>query len=135
MCVQCLGKESDDVDIALDDTYGEDFAKLVTEYLNKSKGEGEKKVHFGVIQANADKGKHLETATLHMDKVSVDLVNLRAEDTYTTSAQTSPRVGDKPHGGGIGTPKEDAFRRDLTVNSLFYNINEGKVEDFTGMGL
>lgn len=30
-----------------------------------------------------------------------------------------------------GTPKEDAFRRDLTINALFYNINENKIEDFT----
>lgn len=27
---------------------------------------------------------------------------------------------------------EDALRRDLTINSMFYNINEGVVEDFTG---
>ena len=35
----------------------------------------------------------------------------------------------------LGTPTEDAYRRDLTINSLFYNINERKVEDFTGLGL
>jgi tRNA nucleotidyltransferase (CCA-adding enzyme) len=35
----------------------------------------------------------------------------------------------------IGTPEQDAFRRDLTINSLFYNINEGKIEDHTGMGI
>jgi tRNA nucleotidyltransferase/poly(A) polymerase len=34
----------------------------------------------------------------------------------------------------IGTPSEDAFRRDLTINSLFYNINSQVVEDFTGRG-
>ena len=33
----------------------------------------------------------------------------------------------------IGTAIQDAFRRDLTINSMFYNINEGKVEDFTKM--
>ncbi len=38
-----------------------------------------------------------------------------------------PRTGQR-----IGTPKEDAFRRDLTINALFYNINTGKVEDHTG---
>ena len=27
------------------------------------------------------------------------------------------------------------MRRDLTFNSLFYNINEAKVEDFTGKGM
>lgn len=35
----------------------------------------------------------------------------------------------------IGTPEEDAFRRDLTINAMFYNINEGKVEDFTNRGI
>ena len=35
----------------------------------------------------------------------------------------------------IGTPEQDAYRRDLTLNSLFYNINTGKVEDLTGMGI
>lgn len=34
----------------------------------------------------------------------------------------------------IGTPLEDAKMRDLTINSLFFNVNESKVEDFTGKG-
>ena len=32
----------------------------------------------------------------------------------------------------FGTPEQDALRRDLTINSLFYNINLHSVEDFTG---
>lgn len=35
----------------------------------------------------------------------------------------------------IGTPLEDALRRDFTINSLFYNINTGEVEDFTERGI
>lgn len=34
----------------------------------------------------------------------------------------------------VGTAEEDALRRDLTINALFYNINEGIIEDFTGRG-
>ena len=30
---------------------------------------------------------------------------------------------------------EDAYRRDLTINSLFYNLNTGTVEDFTMRGI
>ncbi len=30
---------------------------------------------------------------------------------------------------------QDAERRDLTVNALFYNLNTRTVEDFTGRGL
>ena len=35
----------------------------------------------------------------------------------------------------IGTPLEDAYRRDLTINSLFYNINTNTIEDFTMRGI
>jgi len=35
----------------------------------------------------------------------------------------------------IGTPKEDASRRDLTINALFYNVNTNYIEDFTCTGL
>lgn len=35
----------------------------------------------------------------------------------------------------FGTPEQDAFRRDFTINSLFYNINNGVIEDFTGRGI
>lgn len=35
----------------------------------------------------------------------------------------------------FGTPEEDAYRRDLTINSLFYNIHTGLVEDLTGRGI
>ena len=35
----------------------------------------------------------------------------------------------------IGTPVEDAYRRDLTINSLFYNVNTQTIEDFTLRGI
>ena len=35
----------------------------------------------------------------------------------------------------IGTPEQDALRRDLTLNSLFYNINTKQIEDFTNNGI
>ena len=108
-----MGLESDDIDIALDDMYGEDFAKLINDHLN-NEGNLDKK-RFGVIKANSDKSKHLETATIKVDGVFVDLVNLRSEQ-YTEDSRV-PVIE-------IGTPEEDAYRRDLTINSLFYNINE-----------
>ena len=35
----------------------------------------------------------------------------------------------------FGSLEEDAFRRDLTINALYYNISTDKVEDVTGKGL
>ena len=31
----------------------------------------------------------------------------------------------------LGTPLEDALRRDVTMNALFYNVHTRSVEDFT----
>jgi len=56
----------------------------------------------------------------------IDLVNLRSE-TYSDISRV-PTIE-------IGTPEQDALRRDLTINSMFYNINENKIEDYTGKGL
>ena len=64
--------------------------------------------------------------TAKIGPFSVDFVNLRTE-TYQQDSRIPKAV--------FGTPLEDALRRDLTINSLFYNIHSGKVEDFTEMGI
>ena len=115
--IQLMGKESNDIDIALDDLYGEQFAKLLNDQLYP---QGSKK--FGVIKSNSEKSKHLETAAIRVHGTFIDLVNLRSEK-YTEDSRV-PTID-------IGTPEEDAFRRDLTINALFYNINNSTVEDFT----
>ena len=107
-----LGKESDDIDIALNNMKGSKLAQLINEELYP----GKEKV--GIIQQNAEKGKHLETATIKICKIWVDFVNLRSEKE-----------------NDLGTPLSDAERRDLSINSLFYNINEEKVEDWTNKGI
>ena len=107
-----LGKESDDIDIALNDMKGSTLASLINEELYPGKNK------VGIIQQNVEKGKNLETATIKINNTWIDLVNLRCEDKNK-----------------IGTPITDAERRDLSINSLFYNINEGKVEDFTNKGI
>lgn len=118
-----IGRFSDDIDIALDDMLGKDFAEKVNEYLTL-KGE---EIHgIGVIQTNPEQSKHLETARLKVRGVWIDLVNLRSE-AYAEDSRI-PTMD-------FGTPTQDAFRRDLTINSMFYNINTGCVEDFTEMGM
>jgi tRNA nucleotidyltransferase/poly(A) polymerase len=112
-----------DIDIALDDMLGREFADHLNQYLSAM---GEETVSVGVVLKNPEKSKHLETATMKVDSFWIDFVNLRAEE-YTQDS----RIPDLMR---IGTAEEDAFRRDLTINSLFYNINTGEVEDWTGRG-
>jgi tRNA nucleotidyltransferase (CCA-adding enzyme) len=112
-----------DIDIALDDMLGREFADHLNEFLSKR---GRETVPVGVVLKNPEKSKHLETATMKVGSFWIDFVNLRAEE-YTQDS----RIPDLMR---IGTASEDAFRRDLTINALFYNINLGTVEDFTGRG-
>jgi len=118
-----LGKGSDDIDIALDNLMGRQFAEKVNEYLNAA---GHETHSIGVIQCNPDQSKHLETARMKVCGVWLDLVNLRSE-TYAEGSRI-PEMQ-------FGSPEQDALRRDFTINSMFYNINTGMLEDLTQRGM
>eukprot|EP00605_Chrysophyceae_sp_TOSAG23-4_P002850 GSChrysophyteH1.ASY1.ANO1.3139.1 assembled CDS len=118
-----LGKSSSDIDIAIDDQTGVIFATSVNEYL---KSIGVASHRLAVIMANPEQSKHIETAKLKVLGLPIDFVNLRSES-YTEDS----RVPDIKFGSAV----EDAERRDLTINSLFYNINTATIEDLTNCGL
>jgi tRNA nucleotidyltransferase (CCA-adding enzyme) len=127
-----LGKESDDIDVAVNVLTGAAFAEKLYLYVNSlddtvfqaryglTKLEVVGRLH--VVKSNPEQSKHLETATLKIFGYSVDFANLRTE-TYTADSR-NPIMK-------FGTAQEDAFRRDATINALFYNLNEDAVEDFT----
>ncbi|KAL4916569.1 hypothetical protein BDW62DRAFT_211833 [Aspergillus aurantiobrunneus] len=133
-----LGVESHDIDVAINNMTGYQFGMMLQKYLSipenlhkylKDHDEEElDKEHISLhkIEANPEKSKHLETVATKIFGFDVDLVNLRKE-TYTEHSRT-PQME-------FGTAEEDALRRDATINALFYNLNESKVEDFTGTGL
>ncbi len=110
-----LSIDSDDIDIAVNNMSGEQFAHLVNKHMGATG-------KLTVVKANPDQSKHLATAMLRIKGLPIDFVNLRKEE-YADSR--IPIVSP-------GTPEEDASRRDLTINSLFYNINTGEIEDFVG---
>lgn len=56
----------------------------------------------------------------------VDFVHLRAEE-YSDDSRVPTTT--------LAKPTEDASRRDITINALFYNLHTQQVEDFTGSGL
>ncbi|KAL6784341.1 hypothetical protein ACKKBG_A05770 [Auxenochlorella protothecoides x Auxenochlorella symbiontica] len=118
-----MGRASDDIDVALDDALGSAFAEAVNGYLA---GQGQGVHSVAVIAANPGQSKHLETARMRVNGLWLDLVNLRCEEYAAGSRIPAMR---------FGTPRQDAERRDFTINALFYNINSGEVEDLTGRGL
>jgi len=113
-----LSLPCNDIDIAVDNMTGESFANLVNEYLL----EHGKKQTVTIVEANPDQSKHLATAMIKLFGLPIDFVNLRTESYADTRIPTM----------AFDTPLEDARRRDLTINSIFYNINTDEVEDYVG---
>lgn len=113
-----MGVNSHDIDVTLDNISGYSFALGLSRKVGDSPN-----VHR--ILANPDKSKHLETAIVHLYGFSIDFVHLRSESYSSTRI---PNII-------AGTPEEDANRRDVTINSLFYNLVTEEVEDLTGRGM
>lgn len=57
----------------------------------------------------------------------IELVQTRKEQ-YTRETSRCPEVA-------FGTIEEDCYRRDFTVNSLYYDITRGNMVDITGLGI
>jgi tRNA nucleotidyltransferase (CCA-adding enzyme) len=114
-----LGLQTHDVDIAMDTCTGVEFANLVKSYMELHSDCHPK---IGVIAANPSQSKHLETATMNIHGMDVDFSNLRHEQ-YQDDSRIPTTI--------IGTPLEDAYRRDFTMNSLYYNLQTKQVEDWT----
>lgn len=113
-----LGIDSNDIDITLDTVSGYEFASGMRSFYGWNGP-------VGKIKANPDKSKHLETAVMKINGISIDFLSLRKEEYGETRI---PQIISC-------SAKEDAFRRDLTINSLFYNLMTEKIEDLTEFGL
>lgn len=124
-----LNHPSKDIDVAISNMTGSEFGSLMKQFVElpevRDKYEQDILGRLARIEANPEKSKHLETATMKVLGFDIDLVNLRKE-TYTNDSR-NPTVE-------FGSPEEDALRRDSTINALFYNLQTSEVEDFTGRG-
>ena len=69
---------------------GNEFATHLTKWVQKNTGHAPK---VGVIHANPDQSKHLETATVKVHGRDIDLVNLRAEEYAENSRIPTAMVG------------------------------------------
>ena len=123
-----LGKESDDIDIAISKMSGIEFAKLIHNY-SVSKGiQGVEKPYEVSLDKVIDKPAgdggqtNLMVGGISIDGQKIEIVPMRTEKYDPNSRKpTIVRTDDV---------KEDVRRRDLTINSLYYNIETGKVEDY-----
>ncbi|KAG9496959.1 hypothetical protein J7337_011748 [Fusarium musae] len=124
-----LDIQSHDIDVAINAMTGVPFAQAMCDYCERPEAMSKHSIgHADIgslhnVARNPEKSKHLETAMIKMFGLDLDFVNLRKE-TYTEDSR-NPQME-------FGTAEEDARRRDATVNALFYNLHDDRVEDFTG---
>ena len=72
---------------------------------------------FRLAHIHFKNGKVIEVATFRRDPL------LSKKEDF----ETSPKWKNT-----YGTPQEDAFRRDITINALFYDVSKAKVLDYVG---
>lgn len=141
-----LGVQSGDIDIAVDVVSGVRLSHLIEERFADiyatpadtaamSINEVEKTEplvagvqlpSISVTKLNPDQSKHLETAIMKLYGLELNFAQLRT-DSYDLESRI-PQIKN-------ASPMEDAFRRDFTINSIFYNIMTDTIEDFTGRGI
>lgn len=101
---------SDDIDLTVDGTDWREFATRIQKICDPER-------EIIVLEANLEQSKSVSTARVRVSKdLWLDICDL----------QYDPAVDDH------ATAESDARRRDFTLNALFFNINENKVEDFVG---
>src|SRR5262245_6335959 len=82
--------------------------------------------------------KTIEVATFRRPVTAEDLAAAAAAEEHQAEAQAAADAKDAAHDrlvhrdNTFGTPEEDAFRRDFTINALFYDIGTFSIIDYTG---
>lgn len=103
-----LNKECDDIDICVEGCTSEEFALQLAEQYPK------KATKIVVFEENPKQAKFMKTVRVCIyGSAWIDICNLRGENL-------------------VATALTDAQHRDLSINALFYNITDSKVEDFVG---
>lgn len=121
-----MGNESDDLDVALSSAAtGLDFAQFLQKMGESQGGSNPTGKLYSTALDKTDTGSgDLQVAALDIYGEKIDFVNLRTEE-YTSDSRVPVQTM-------TDSPEEDAQRRDLTINSLYYNIGTGQIEDYIG---
>lgn len=155
---QCSSK---DIDLVTSNISGQAFAHLLRGYLTKrklssslfasirnpfaddlefsfpqltySKAEGILEGASTAFSLDSDsangesKSNPLQTANFKIGAFDIDVCHLR-KDQYDVSSRVPTQTQ-------LASPAEDSWRRDLTINALFYNLHSNQIEDWTEQGL
>ncbi len=104
-----LGRPAKDFDIVTDARPGQIKKRFANAYVIGRR--------FRLVHIRFSGGKTIEVATFR-----------KAADPIVKKGQAGEPVPPRPY----GTPEEDSFRRDITINALFYDVINDAVIDYVG---
>ncbi|NJL70085.1 MAG: CCA tRNA nucleotidyltransferase [Candidatus Competibacteraceae bacterium] len=125
-----LGVESDDIDIAISRMSGFEFARAIETFAKQSGVAGVGSAYDVSLDKSAEpteaegNNAQLMVGGIPLFGLKVELVPMRTE-TYNEKSR-------KPIIDRTDNVLDDVVRRDLTINSMYYNIDSGQVEDYVG---
>jgi len=125
-----LGKESDDIDIAVD-MPGYEFAQLVAEAAVKENITHDPRAYRVSLEKSANPDEvgmandNLMVGAVYLFGQKIEFVPMRTEH-YPDPNSRQPEITT------TNDPREDVKRRDLTINAIYYNIDNGEIDDFVG---
>ncbi len=76
-------------------------------------------------------GRRFKLVHILFHREIIEVATFRGQETVDANQQTNER-GILVRDNSYGSLDEDAWRRDFTVNSLYYNIDDSSIVDFTG---
>lgn len=76
-------------------------------------------------------GRRFKLVHVLFHREIIEVATFRSHEAVDESQQTNER-GMLVRDNAFGSLDEDAWRRDFTINSLYYNINDSSIIDFTG---
>lgn len=104
-----LGRPAKDFDIVTDARPGQIKKRFANAYVIGRR--------FRLVHIRFSGGKTIEVATFR-----------KAADPIVKKGQAGELIPPRPY----GTPEEDSFRRDITINALFYDVINDAVIDYVG---
>ena len=118
-----MGEVSDDIDIAVSGGDGVAVADAVARFDRETHGD-RTGGSYAVSLEKGGESSGLKVGAIDIDGVKVEFVPMRTER-YGRDSRVPSIVPTDDH-------REDARRRDLTINAIYYNLDTGGVEDPMG---